>query len=249
MIHTPESSTSGSEDPLSGASRHWHRKSNAAAAGTTREKQAQIRGYCRVAARAGPVWIHAGVRVNTLAGRVATGDGTWRYDWVRHTRGASAARAKAQMALGVEPLANESQQVFDELLATVSSRPHARELFQRLIAAIGRIVPYDEAQLVVLQDGGPLFLRQHTRDGGSDGVARKSAATPCRRINRVVRRTLDVSLCSNTCILHGLSRTDCGTWSPPERRLYCWLWQDRSQPRAVVRGLENGWHPTRPGVR
>ena len=48
------------------------------------------------------------------------------------------------MALGVDPSADQSQQVFDELL-TVSSEPDARELFQHLIAAIGRIVPYSAA--------------------------------------------------------------------------------------------------------
>ena len=57
------------------------------------------------------------------------------------------------MALGFNPSAYESQQVFDELLAPVSSRPDARELFQHLIAAIGRIVPY-EAQLVLLTEDG-----------------------------------------------------------------------------------------------
>ena len=81
------------------------------------------------------------------------------------------------MALGVDPAAYESQEVFDELLATVTSKPDARELFQHLIAAIGRIVPYDEAQLVVLTDDGSPYLYVGTPDGGSEGVAGKSAAT------------------------------------------------------------------------
>ena len=81
------------------------------------------------------------------------------------------------MALGVDPSAYESQQVFDELLATVSSKPDARELFQHLIAAIGRIVPYDEAQLVLLSEDGSPYLYARTPDGGSEGVAGKSAAT------------------------------------------------------------------------
>ena len=81
------------------------------------------------------------------------------------------------MALGVDPSAYESQQVFDELLATVSSKPDARELFQHLIAAIGRIVPYDEAQLVLLTEDGSPYLYARTPDGVSEGVADKSAAT------------------------------------------------------------------------
>jgi transcriptional regulator with GAF, ATPase, and Fis domain len=92
-------------------------------------------------------------------------------------RGANAARPEAQMALGVDPSADERQQVFDELLATVSSKSDARELFQHLIAAIGRIVPSDEAQLVLLTEDGSPYLYARTPDGGPEGTTRKPAAT------------------------------------------------------------------------
>ena len=81
------------------------------------------------------------------------------------------------MALGVDPSAYDSQRVFDELLATVSRKLDVRELFQHLIAAIGRLVPHDEAQLVLLAEDGSPYLYARTPDGESEGVAGKSAAT------------------------------------------------------------------------
>ena len=61
--------------------------------------------------------------------------------------------------------------VFDDLLAALSRKLDVRELFQHLSAVICRIVPYDEAQLILLgEDGSPYSVRQNARKR-SEGIA------------------------------------------------------------------------------
>ena len=71
-------------------------------------------------------------------------------------RGSNVAQAEAQMAVGLGPSAFGSQalSMFDDLLAAVSRKSDVCDLFQDLSAAICRIIPYDEAQLVLLTEAG-----------------------------------------------------------------------------------------------
>jgi transcriptional regulator with GAF, ATPase, and Fis domain len=75
------------------------------------------------------------------------------------------------MALGVDPSADDSQQVFDDLLPIVSGKLPVRELFQHLSAVICRIVPHDEAQLILLSEDGSRYRYARTPDSASEGIA------------------------------------------------------------------------------
>ena len=107
----------------------------------------------------------------------------WRYDL--RTRGASAAQAEAQMAFGVDSSAYASQQLsmFDDLLAALSRKYDLRDLFQHLSAVICRIVPYDEAQLVLLSEDGSPSLYARTRDGACGGIRRQDGSNDSRRVS------------------------------------------------------------------
>jgi transcriptional regulator with GAF, ATPase, and Fis domain len=97
----------------------------------------------------------------------------WRYYWVDMVRGSSAAEAEAQMAFGVDSSAYASQQLsmFDDLLAALSRKDDVRDLFQRLSAVFCRIVPYDEAQLILLAEDGSPYLYARTPDSAPEGIA------------------------------------------------------------------------------
>lgn len=71
------------------------------------------------------------------------------------------------MAVGLDPSAFASQtlSMFDGLLAAVSRKSDVCDLFQHLSAAICRIIPYDEAQLVLLTEAGSLHQYARTLDG------------------------------------------------------------------------------------
>ena len=64
------------------------------------------------------------------------------------------------MAVGLDSSAFPSQglSMLDGLLAAVSRTSDVCGLFQHLGAAICRVIPYDEAQLVVLTEDGSLYL-------------------------------------------------------------------------------------------
>jgi hypothetical protein len=79
--------------------------------------------------------------------------------------------------------------VLDDMLAALSSRYDLRDLLQRLSTVICRIVPYDEAQLVLLtKDGSPLCTQNarrrmggSRRQGGRSGSRRyRAAGSRCR---------------------------------------------------------------------
>ncbi len=91
--------------------------------------------------------------------------------------GASAVQAEVQMASGVDSSAYASQPlaVLDDVLAALSSKAELRGLLQHLGAVIRRIVPHDEAQLVLLTDEGSPSLYARTRDGVWEEAAGKTA--------------------------------------------------------------------------
>jgi transcriptional regulator with GAF, ATPase, and Fis domain len=95
------------------------------------------------------------------------------------------------MASGIGPSAFASQQlsVFDDLLAALSRQLEAPELFHDLTTAIGRIVPYDEARLILVGDGGAPYQYVRTHDRESEGVADEGAATV---LDSVQPKVLDV---------------------------------------------------------
>ena len=94
-------------------------------------------------------------------------------------RGSNVAQAEAQMAVGLGSSAFASQglSMFDGLLAAVSRKSDVRDLFQHLSAAICRIIPYDEAQLVLLAEDGSLHRYARTLDGPCEVSAVTSPAT------------------------------------------------------------------------
>ena len=94
-------------------------------------------------------------------------------------RGSNVAQAEAQMAVGLGSSAFASQglSMFDGLLAAVSRKSDVRDLFQHLSAAICRIIPYDEAQLVLLAEDGSLHRYARTLDGPCQVSAVTSPAT------------------------------------------------------------------------
>ena len=67
--------------------------------------------------------------------------------------------------------------MFDSLLAAVSRKSDVRDLFQHLSAAICPIIPYDEAQLVLLGEDGSLHRYSRTLDGPCQVTAVTSPAT------------------------------------------------------------------------
>ena len=67
--------------------------------------------------------------------------------------------------------------MFDGLLAAVSRKSDVRDLFQHVSATICRIIPYDEAQLVLLAEDGSLHRYARTLDGPCEVSAVTSPAT------------------------------------------------------------------------
>ena len=63
------------------------------------------------------------------------------------------------MAFRVGPSAYASQQssMFDDLLAVLSRQFEIRDLFQHLTSVIRRVVPHDEARLVLLGEDGASY--------------------------------------------------------------------------------------------
>ena len=80
------------------------------------------------------------------------------------------------MRVGLDSSAFPSQglSMLDGLLAAVSRTSDVGDLFQDLTAAIGRIIPYHEAQLILLAEDGSL----HRYVGTPDGPCQVSAVTP-----------------------------------------------------------------------
>ena len=78
---------------------------------------------------------------------------------------------------GSSAFASQGLSMFDDLLAAISRKSDVRDLFQHLSAAICRIIPYDEAQLVLLADDGSLHRYARTPDGPCQVSAVTSAAT------------------------------------------------------------------------
>jgi transcriptional regulator with GAF, ATPase, and Fis domain len=89
------------------------------------------------------------------------------------------AQVEAQMAVGLGSarFASQGLSMFDGLLAAVSSKSDVCDLFQYLTAAICQIIPYDEAQLVLLTADGSLHQYARTLDGPSHVSAVTSPAT------------------------------------------------------------------------
>ncbi len=108
---------------------------------------------------------------------------TWdsgRYDWARYAvRGASAVQAEVMMASGVDSSAYASQPlaVLDDMVAALSSKADLPGLLRHLSPVICRIVPYDEAQLVLLTEDGSPSVYARTRDGVWEEAAGKTAGT------------------------------------------------------------------------
>src|SRR4029453_11312781 len=88
-------------------------------------------------------------------------------------------QAEALMAVSLGPSAFGSQalSIFDGLLAAVSRKSDVCDLFQNLSAAICRIIPYDEAQLVLLTEAGSILRYARTLDGPCQVSAVTSPAT------------------------------------------------------------------------
>ena len=81
------------------------------------------------------------------------------------------------VGLGSSAVASQGLSIFDGLLAAVSRKSDVLDLFQQLSAAISPIIPYDEAQLVVLTDDGSLHQYARTLDGPCQVSAVSSPAT------------------------------------------------------------------------
>ena len=95
------------------------------------------------------------------------------------------------MAVGLDSSAFPSQglSMLDGLLAAVSRTSDVGDLFQHLTAAIGRIIPYNEAQLILLAEDGSL----HRYVGTPDGPCQVSAVTsPATMLDDHQPRLLDV---------------------------------------------------------
>jgi GAF domain-containing protein len=73
--------------------------------------------------------------------------------------------------------ASQQLSMLDDMLAALSSRYDLRDLLQHLSTVICRIVPYDEAQLVLLTEDGSPSLYARTRDGAWEETAGKTAGT------------------------------------------------------------------------
>ena len=94
-------------------------------------------------------------------------------------RGSNVAQTEAQMAVdpGPSAFAGQALSMFDDLLAGVSHKSDVCELFRHLSAAACRIIPYDEAQLVLLTEAGSLLRYARTLDGPSQVSEVTSPAT------------------------------------------------------------------------
>ena len=76
------------------------------------------------------------------------------------------------MAFGVDPSALASQQssMMDDLLEALARKDEIGDLFQRLAGELCRIVPYDEAQIILLGEDGSPYQYVRTHEGASEGV-------------------------------------------------------------------------------
>jgi transcriptional regulator with GAF, ATPase, and Fis domain len=92
--------------------------------------------------------------------------------------GSNVAQAEAQMAVGLgsSAFASDGLSMVDGLLAALSRKGDAGDLFQHLSAAICRI-PYDEALLVLRTEDGSLHRYARTLDGPCQVSAVTSSAT------------------------------------------------------------------------
>jgi GAF domain-containing protein len=83
------------------------------------------------------------------------------------------------MTLVTDPPAYDSheQGVLDDMLAVLARQLDLPDLFQHLSAIATRIVPHDEAELVVLSDGGSECLHAPRRDRPPEGTACVMAGT------------------------------------------------------------------------
>src|SRR5687767_10223269 len=83
------------------------------------------------------------------------------------------------MAVGPGSAAFASQELsmLDGLLTVVSRKSDVRDLFQHLSATICPIIPYDEAQLVLLAEDGSLHRYARTLNGPCKVSAVMSPAT------------------------------------------------------------------------
>ena len=82
------------------------------------------------------------------------------------------------MAFGVDPSALASQQLsmVDNLLEALSRNDAIRDLFPRLAGVLGRIVPHDQAQLMLVGEDGSPLLYAWTPQEGSDEVGTETMA-------------------------------------------------------------------------
>jgi transcriptional regulator with GAF, ATPase, and Fis domain len=82
------------------------------------------------------------------------------------------------MAFGVDPSALASQQLsmVDNLLEALSRNDAIRDLFPRLAGVLGRIVPHDQAQLMLVGEDGFPLLYAWTPQEGSDEVGTETMA-------------------------------------------------------------------------
>ena len=81
------------------------------------------------------------------------------------------------VGLGSSAFASQGLSIFDGLLAAVSRKSDVLDLFQHLSAAISPIIPYDEAQLLLLTEDGSLHQYARTLDGPCQVSAVSSPAT------------------------------------------------------------------------
>lgn len=82
------------------------------------------------------------------------------------------------MAFSVDPSALASQQLsmVDNLLEALSRNDAIRDLFPRLAGVLGRIVPHDQAQLMLVGEDGSPLLHAWTPQEGSDEVGTETMA-------------------------------------------------------------------------
>ena len=104
------------------------------------------------------------------------------------------------MALGTDSSAYDSQRVFDDLVAIVSRKLDVRELFQHLSAVICRVVAYDEAQLILLDDDGAPHLHASAPERAEEGFRGDAA----KILESDEPRLLEVLPGSNRGLRYGL---------------------------------------------
>jgi hypothetical protein len=98
-------------------------------------------------------------------------------------RGSNVAQVEALMAVSLGPSAFGSQalSIFDDLLAAVARQSDVCDLFQHLSAAVCRIIPYDEAQLVLLTEAGSILRYARTLRRTLPGVRSDVTRNDSRR--------------------------------------------------------------------